>query len=202
MGKLENRSVDGEDFSTAMSELHEKVKQILQDTSNSYKKQANVHRKEVNIEVGYVVLAHLRKERFQRGEYNKLKMKKIGPCKILYNFSANAYELDLPPGISISPIFNVAYLYPYTVGDANQASGNLDQDDRKEQQWLKKMRVAKSLQAKQILDTCVAKKTRRKEYLEYLVKWKDHLMGDYTWMDKAKLQKVGHSMEDLMSRSS
>jgi len=75
---------------------------------------------------GDVVLAHLRKERFPRGEYNKLKMKNIGPCKIFHKFSVNAYELELPLGIDISPIFNVAELYPYIVGDADQAFGNLD----------------------------------------------------------------------------
>lgn len=60
-----------------------------------------------------MVQAHLRKEIFSRGEYNKLKLKKIGPCKILRKFSTNAYELDLPIGISISPIINVTNLYPY-----------------------------------------------------------------------------------------
>lgn len=43
-----------------------------------------------------------------------LKFKKIGPCKILHKISANAYELQLPPGIAISLIFNVADLFPYT----------------------------------------------------------------------------------------
>jgi hypothetical protein len=60
-----------------------------------------------------LVLAHLRKERFPRGTYNKPNMKKIGPCKVLKKIGSNAYEIELPDGIEISPIFNISYLYPY-----------------------------------------------------------------------------------------
>lgn len=107
----------------------------------------NLHRKEVNFEVGDVVLAHLRKQRFPRGEYNKLKMNKIGPCKIIHKFSVNAYELELSLEIDISVIFNVEVFYPYTIGDADEAFGNIDQDEGKEQQWLKQIPVEKSLEA-------------------------------------------------------
>ena len=45
-------------------------------------------------------------------------------------------------------------------------------------QWLNKMTKEKPLEVEAILDTKVAKRTRRKEYMEYLVKWKDRLKED------------------------
>jgi hypothetical protein len=63
--------------------------------------------------MGDQVLAHLRKEEFPRGMYKKMKLKKIGPCKILRIFGENTYEIELPEDVGISPIFNISNMYPY-----------------------------------------------------------------------------------------
>ena len=48
-------------------------------------------------------MVHLRKDHFLVGTYNKLKMKKFGPCKIVKrNDSGNAYEVEFPAKLNIS----------------------------------------------------------------------------------------------------
>jgi hypothetical protein len=93
-------------------------------------------------------------------------LKKIGPCKILRRFGENAYELELPEDVGISPIFNIADLYPY------REDGAEGSEDQRKIQWEKQMPVAEKLQMEKIIDQRVGKKTRRKTYFEYLVKWK------------------------------
>jgi hypothetical protein len=137
----------------------------------------------------------MRKERFLRGTYNKLKMKKIGPCTVLKKFGANAYEIELPDGIRISPIFNISDLYPYNDEETRTRFEQLVI------QWTKQMPVVEKPQMECILDKRANKKTRRKEYFEYLVKWKNHPVEDASWENEAEIQKHGQTMRELMDRS-
>jgi hypothetical protein len=120
--QIATRSASAEDFTEAMKELHSQVKEHLQSSSQEYKRKEDQHRRQIQFEVGDLILAHFIKERFPRRTYNKMKMKKIEPCKVLKKFGMNAYEIELPDGIGISSIFNISDLYPYKAEETQTGS--------------------------------------------------------------------------------
>jgi hypothetical protein len=171
------------------------VKERLQNSGQEYKHGADQHRRQLQFEVGDLVLEHLRKERFPRGTYNKLKMNKIGPCRVLKKFGTNAYEIELPDGIEIYPIFNISDLYPYRAKETE--TGN----EKLVIQWTKQMPFEDNPQMECILDKRVSQRTRRKQYFEYLVKWKNHPVEDASWKTEAEIQRHGQTVCELMDRS-
>ena len=116
-------------------------------------------RREVNFEVRDLVLAHLRKEIFPKKQYNKLKFKNIGPCRILRKFSTNAYEIEMHPDVGISPIFNVVDLYKYEDDGVEEEPA-----DKEQIEWAKQLPTVQSLQPEKILDRRVFRKTRGQYY--------------------------------------
>jgi len=189
------KSANAEEFAEVMEELHSRVKQRLLESNQEYKRRVNQHRRQLQFEVGDLVLAHLRKERFPRGTYNKIKMKKIGPCRVLKKLGENNYEIELLDGIGIFLMFNVSDLYPYKFEEAG-ARG----DEQQEVQWQKQIPISEKPQMDHILDKRVSKKTRRKQYFEYLVKWKNHQVQDARWEREEVIQKHGQTMWELMDR--
>jgi hypothetical protein len=63
------------------------------------------------------------------------------------------------------------------------------------------MLVVEKSWMEKIVDQRIGKKTRRKMYFEYLVKWKGHPIEDSSWENNVAIQKQGKSLEELMDRS-
>jgi hypothetical protein len=82
--------------------------------------------------------------------------------------------------VGISSIFNLSDLYPYKEYDKGS-------EDQKGIQWEKSMLVEENPQMENIVDQRIGKKTSRITYIEYLVKWKGHLIQDVSWVNEADI---------------
>ena len=101
----------------------------------------------------------------------------------------------MPEGIGISPTFNISDLYPYRI------EGTSPSTKEPAVEWRKQLPVAQKPEMECILDRRAGRKTRRKKYFEYLVKWKNHPVEDASWESETTILKHGQTVQELMSRS-
>ena len=114
LDKGEISSAEVEDFANHLKNIHEEVRKHIIKMKTQYKVKADMKRRYKEFQIGDEVMVHLRKGHFPTGTYNKLKMKKFGPCKIVKRHdSDNAYEVELPTKLNISPVFNILHLIEY-----------------------------------------------------------------------------------------
>ena len=96
----------------------------------------------------------------------------------------------------------MADLFPYNAQAEDDSAVQPEHDTQLESSsWKKQLPSAQTHEIEGILSTQVAKKTRRKEYRRYLVKWRDRPIEDSSWLNAAQIQKVGYLVEELMERS-
>jgi hypothetical protein len=182
--KGEISSAEAEDFAEHLKNIHEEVRKHIARMNAQYKAKADERRRHKEFQVGDEVMVHLRKERFPVGTYNKLKMKKFGPCKILKKHdSGNAYEVELPSELNISPVFNISDLTEYHEGGV--------EDEITAAQWSIPAGSSDTKEIEDILDSRVGRSTRNRTYEEYLVKWKGRPIEDSSWLTREEVNRLG-----------
>lgn len=151
-----------------MKEVHQKVKDTLQQNGPKVKARVYQRRRDVQYQVSDMVMVHLSKDRFPKGSHSKLVMRRIGPCKILDKYGPKAYKIELPDDVAILPLFNVSDLKLYRIPTAKECAGESVQES---EDWIKNLPPKEPPKMECILNSKEAKKTRQKTYFQHLVKW-------------------------------
>ena len=107
------KSKTAETHAHNLQEIHEQVRQNLEKSYERYKSYVDKKRRHINFEIGELVWVYLSRDRYPKGDYNKLTRRKFGPYRVLEKFGENAYRVELPDDMHISNVFNVRHLHKY-----------------------------------------------------------------------------------------
>ena len=81
---IERESEEANIFMRERAKLFKQVQEKLQNNNLKYKEREIIKRRQSVFEEEDLLLVYVHKDRNPMGEYNKLKARKIGPCKILW----------------------------------------------------------------------------------------------------------------------
>ena len=102
-----------ENFAKQIHNLHAEIRRKIFLSNEEYKLATDVHHRYKEFNVGEYVMVRIRPERIPKTFSKKLYARAKGPYSIIRKLGSNAYLLDLPNDMDISPVFNVEDLLPY-----------------------------------------------------------------------------------------
>ncbi|GKV18389.1 hypothetical protein SLEP1_g28784 [Rubroshorea leprosula] len=131
----ERASLDGKKKAKVVKQLHERVRQNIEQQTEQYANQANKGCKKVVFEPRDWVWVHTQKERFLAQRRCTLQPRGDGPFQVIARINDNAYKLEIPGEYNVSAAFNVSDLSPFDIGDDlrtnpfGERGNNGNQDD-------------------------------------------------------------------------
>ena len=102
-----------ENFAKHIHDLHAKIRRKISLSNEEYKLAFDVHRRSKEFNVDEYVMFRIYPKRIPKVFSKKLYARAMYPYSIIHKLGSNAYILDLPNDMDISPVFNVEDLLPY-----------------------------------------------------------------------------------------
>ncbi|KAL6188925.1 hypothetical protein ACLB2K_040316 [Fragaria x ananassa] len=179
-------SVEAESFSSHIRHIHDDVRQKIALSNEGYKTHADLRRRFVEFNAGGMVLVRIKPERYAKGVSKKLHPRTAGPYKVLQKIRSNAYVLDLPADMGISNVFNIEDLSLYPGSNEEAAATSIVPFPRTS---------CPPDTIEDIVDHQLIS-TKGGGYQKYLIKWKNRLVSDCTWITDAELQQLDPDLYD------
>ncbi|CAL2257726.1 unnamed protein product [Prunus armeniaca] len=175
-------------FAEHIRQLHDDVHRQISMHTDTYKLAAN---------------AHHRQQEFQERDFvMKLHARSMGPYRIIRKLGSNAYLIELPADMHISPIFNVSDLTPYRGTFSPPIS--MDAAQGSAPHMVPRIPATSSAITDQTEDVLghevVASSTRGST--RYLVRWVGRPATEDTWITEAEFRHLDstllHSYQDAL----
>ena len=185
-----------------IEQLHQsltRAKATLQQAQLRQAQYADRTRREVVFQVGDQVLLsteHLALK--DKDRTKKLTSKYIGPFSITRVVSSVAYELQLPPQLSIHPVFHVSKLRAVKSSTAEEFPGRSDIGASRPPPELIRENGEEEWEVERIVKQRTVKRGKNKKQHEYLVKWKGYPEWEMTWEPLRHLAGAKQLLEEFL----
>lgn len=162
----------------------------IEQAKASQKKYADQRRREINFQVGDLVLLSTKNFTLPADVHRKRKLsaRYAGPYEIVDVVSKVAYRLKLPEDLSIHPVFHVSLLKAYNATDSHgaAAAGLIPE-------------VLPDGTTEYVVESILDSRTHRRQK-QYLVKWKGLPSHEATWEPLKHLQNASDAIADYNAR--
>ena len=155
-----------------------------------------MHRRSKEFNVSDYVMVRIRPERIPKTFSKKLYARVMGPYSIIRKMGSNAYLLDLPNDMDISPVFNVEDLVPYrgTFEPSTLSSSVSTGEASKGAPTMPSLQYSKETVDIILDDEFVI--SRDGGFRRFLVKWHGRLDYDAIWIQEDDLHHLDPSLLD------
>ncbi|KAL5772293.1 hypothetical protein ACOSQ2_012217 [Xanthoceras sorbifolium] len=158
------------------------ARSYLDKAARKMKKWADKKRRQVEFQVGDLVLVKLLPQQFKafRKVHKGLVRKYEGPFPILKKVGKVSYKVELPPRLKIHPVFHVSHLKPYHADTEDPSRGESSRAPTA-------VVTSYDKEVEEILADRVVRKRGVPRSSKYLIKWKGLPTSEATWEPKEAL---------------
>lgn len=183
------------DNTVSINNIMKEVQDKMAEAQTRQATLANRSREEVEFKVGELVLVnadHIMEDWEKSRPTRKLGPRKIGPFKVNKIISEVAYQVELPPGIKVHPVFHVSLLEKYHENPPEFPQREFPRPPP----ILTDNDLPPEFEVESVLD-----KREHRGKTQYLIKWKGYPLRESTWEQETNLQNAQEALAEFQRKT-